>query len=271
MAVTPVSLGPSLRAWSLAGVTHILCDGLIDAALADVGVNQPPIQGVHSSPKVPPPISPPQTAMRVPTPSKTKMGTEETLERSAGAAFSSLESSGRENPSRNGPLALPRSDGVPADPKNWPFPWGDRFSKSTKAPILWTYHELGGDLLGAGGSDRGAFFKSLIGDLRLPKGSSVFWPSAMPVLNQDGSTRVEANPTLYAAGVRRLNPQVIVVFGERAIVDMGLSGCIKTFRQEMVEGRLLLLLPDIEKMLHQSGQRLSAESLLRAVLASVIL
>ena len=270
MAVTPVSLGPSLRAWSLAGVTHILCDGPIDAAHVDADASQPPIHASRSSPAASLPISPPQTAMRISIPSKTRMEATEPLERSTRVERSSPESSGRENPPRNGPLVLPRSDDVPADPRDWPFPWGERLSKSIKAPILWTYHELGEDLLGTGGSDRGAFFKSLIGDLRLPKGSSVFWPSAIPVQNQDGPALMEANPALYAAGVRRLNPQVMIVFGERAIADMGLSGRIKTFRQEMVEGRLLLLLPEIEELLRQSGQRLSAVSLLRAVLASVI-
>jgi len=140
------------------------------------------------------------------------------------------------------------------------------FGKVTAAPILWTYHDLGADLSGVGRSpERSAFFRELIGELRLPKGSSVFWPCAAPV----GESAPQADPVAFSAGLARLFPQLVVVFGERAMADMGLAGQCGYFHQIMVEGKLLVLLPEIEEMLRGDAQRSSAVSLLRAVISSV--
>ncbi len=264
MAIALVSLGPALRAWSQAGMTHILCDEPVAAFIGDFGQTAQETRLVATTPL---PTALPQA--RTPTPSRKEAVDTAASERTAESGTLASKASGGAKPHSVGYLTLSRSDGVPNEPNHWPFSWADRIAKSVQAPILWTYHELGTDLLGAGSPERSTFFKSLIGDLRLPRGSSVFWPSAMPPTNQNAPARLEANPAVYAAGVRRLNPQVMVVFGDKAIEDMGLAGRVKKFRQEMVEGRLLLALPDIEELLRQPRQRQSAVSLLRAVLASV--
>ncbi|MCC8194951.1 MAG: hypothetical protein LIP28_09935 [Deltaproteobacteria bacterium] len=162
-----------------------------------------------------------------------------------------------------------RAEGAPPEPADWPSPWADWFARISPAPVLWSYHELGADLLGpVRSSDRSDFFKKLIGELQLPKGSSVFWPSAMPLAAKDGG-ELAADAVIFSAGIRRLKPQVVVVFGERALEDIGLSGSIRPFRQELIEGKLVLGLPEIAALLRNSGQRASAVSLLRAVLSSV--
>ncbi|MDL2210439.1 hypothetical protein LJC26_06520 [Desulfovibrio sp. OttesenSCG-928-O18] len=144
------------------------------------------------------------------------------------------------------------------------------FVKLTAAPILWTYHELGADLSGVGRSpERSTFFRELIGELRLPKGSSVFWPCAMPVSGADGEASLCPDPVVFSVGLARLSPQLVVVLGERAMADMGLAGRCGYFRQVMVEGKLLVLLPEIEELLRGAVQRSSAVSLLRAVISSV--
>ena len=118
-------------------------------------------------------------------------------------------------------------------------------------------------------AERSNFFKALIGELALPKGSSVFWPSAMPGSETEGDTALHAHPSIFSAGIQRLSPQLIIIFGETALADIGLAGRVLPFRQELIEGKLLVLLPEIEALLHNQKQRMSALSLLRAVLASV--
>jgi len=169
----------------------------------------------------------------------------------------------------SGPLAFASRSGVPVNPGEWPEPWSGWFAKTAPAPVLWTYHELGADLTGIGRSpERSQFFKNLIGELRLPKGSSVFWPGAMPVVEVSGEAVLRADAALFAAGVSRLMPQIVIVFGENTLEDIGLAGKIQPLRQAMVEGKLLLCLPDIDSLLQSQGQRASSVPLLRAVLAS---
>ena len=257
MAVTPVSLGPSLRAWAQAGVTHILCDGLAsDAERASMSR-----QGVmHTSP-----ASPHSREQE----KKTDAG--QARDRN-GARSQSLDKPGVVSEKTSAPAFSPCTS-VPDDRATWPEPWRGLIAKASPAPILWTYFELGTDLAGIERSaDRSAFFRNLLSELRLPRGSSAFWPCAMPE-EEAGAGRVQlaGNPPLFAAGVAHLSPRAVVVFGERALAAIGLTGQAKYFRQIMVDGKLLLLLPEIEELLLNAGQRASSVSLLRAVFGSLAL
>ncbi|SBW04723.1 conserved hypothetical protein [uncultured delta proteobacterium] len=283
MAVTPVSLGPSLRAWSLAGVTHILCDGPVDPVYLG-GEGAAP---ARTAPR-PPFQRPGQPSGAVPgqAPDAARAGQgmppAAPAKDISGEASPGVKSTAGERPSA-GPeaaraprvpagtaLAFAPATGAPDDPAAWPDPWKGWFARITPAPVLWTYHELGADLTGIGRSaERSAFFKNLIGELGLPKGSSVFWPSAMPVAEGGEDAALQPHPAVFSAGLARLRPQVVIVFGEAAMADMGLAGRIRPFRQEMVEGKLLLCLPEIGALLQNQGQRASSVSLLRAVLLSV--
>lgn len=90
----------------------------------------------------------------------------------------------------------------------------------------------------------------------------------MPVADASGEVRLRADAALFAAGVSRLMPRIVIVFGENALEDIGLGGRIQPLRQAMVEGKQLLCLPDIDALLRNQGQRASSVPLLRAVLAS---
>jgi hypothetical protein len=113
--------------------------------------------------------------------------------------------------------------------------------------------------------------KSLIAELRLPRGSSVFWPCALPGVPAEDTDALRADAALFAAGVARLSPRVLVVFGETALADMGLAGALGYFRQTMIEGKILVFLPDIDDLLQGAAQRSSAISLLRALFGSLSL
>ena len=279
MAVTPVSLGPSLCTWAMAGVTHILCDGPVDpvylggegAALPRPFVYQPCHQ-----------LSPATTsavrgegrgvgALLRPDAQTQPSGIPGGQVNPRPRSFST-EKSAIIQPSGVAPASVPGFAAAAfgaGSPATWPEPWADWFGRISPAPVLWSYHELGADLTGIGRSaERSAFFKALISELSLPKGSSAFWPSAMPI-DADGGLSLRAHPAVYAAGVLRLTPKVFVVFGPQAMADIGMSDRFKPFLQDVVEGKLLLCLPDIDDLLHIPKQRVSAVSLLRAVFTSI--
>lgn len=269
MAVTPVTLGPVLRAWALAGVSHILCDGPVDPVYLGN-------EGAGASRPVPPPVGRPPFTQAPPMGDAGSARPLKSAEPVRPPAVAAAPVAGAERAASertagvSTPSAFAARREAPEDPAAWPEPWSGWFARITPAPVLWTYHELGADLTGLGRSpERSAFFKNLIAELGLPKGSSVFWPSAMPVAEEGAGAILKAHPPVFAAGLTRLGPLVVIVFGETALADMGLAGRIRYFRQEMVEGKLFLCLPEIGTLLENQSQRASAVSLLRAMLASV--
>ena len=281
MAVTSVSLGPALRAWSMSGVTHILCDEPVETLMARSRQHASQAAAVRDQARTAVSASTPQPEALPGRAAPRQQETAPAMLRQAGEDSSARQAvsqerntastaSGTEAPPIAASLAFAPRAGVPRDPAAWPGPWGGWAAKITPAPVLWTYHELGADLTGIGRSpERSVFFKDLIGELRLPKGSSVFWPSAMPVAETGDTAPLLADAAVFSAGIARLAPQVVIVFGARALEDIGLDGAVRCFGQAMVEGRLLLLAPEISALLQNRAQRASTVSLLRAVLTSV--
>lgn len=161
------------------------------------------------------------------------------------------------------------------NPAQWPPLWRSFFAKVRPAPIVWTYHELGLDLAGGGKTERGTLFRKLIADLRLPKGTSAFWPTASPAVPLDHAAAVpedgglEANGPLFWTGIALLKPKVVVVFGAKALLDMGLEvETFPLFQQRISEGKLLVHLPDMSLLLADETRLAPTLSLLRAVLQS---
>lgn len=75
------------------------------------------------------------------------------------------------------------------------------------ASIVWTYAELGNDLLGAPDKQRGQLWRRVIAALRLPPGTVGFVPFAL-LAGQD--TRVDFDGFTQAMG--RIGPGLIVAF-----------------------------------------------------------
>lgn len=251
MAIAPVTLPPSLRAWAAAGMTHLLFARPVQISAlrfpADQRLAPPPAQEN---------VRPAATRAK-PVANHARPRPEPSAPASASVPITSSAS------------FAPRND-VPKDLTVWASPWGDILAKSAPAPILWTYHELGADLTGLGRSaERGDFFRKIIAELNLRKGSSVFWPSAISVADASGNISFHSEPGYFASGIDRLSPQLIVVFGKRALRDIGLDTQGPYFRQWMVEGKLLVSLPEISDHLQGSAQRASTLSLLRAVINTV--
>lgn len=274
----------------MSGVTHVLCDEPVETLAAraeQFAAQRAPARAVtsHDRPQAAGPDAQPRMSGAGQTRSQGMApGTTRQADAPAGVQSSSLtarnavdgfvanhsSAPGTESPAAPTTLAFASRAGVPRDLAAWPSPWRDWAVKIAPAPVLWTYHELGADLTGIGQSaERSVFFKNLIGELRLPKGSSVFWPSAMPVADSAAAGEALADAAIFSAGIARLSPQVVIVFGEQALADIGLGGAVRYFGQIVVEGRLLLLVPEIHTLLQNQTQRASTVSLLRAVLAAV--
>lgn len=269
MAVTYISVGPALRAWMDSGLTHILLESTAAEFEAAAIAGQR-----HRAVAAPSPLAA-QKPAPVAEPASSATGV-----RGRGIGFSPppVKREGFSQAKTTGvPAAAAPGGAVPAfvssgdfpfPPSEWPEPWRGWFAQTSSAPVLWTYHELGADLTGIGRSrERSDFFRNLLAELGLPKGSSVFWPSAMPVSAEDPSPVPHA--PLFIAGLRLLMPRVVVVFGDAALEDMGFHGVVGQFGQVMVEGKLLVRLPGIEELLRGDAQRSSAVSLLRALFVGI--
>ena len=134
----------------------------------------------------------------------------------------------------------------------WPAEWQAQFTKTAKGRFLWTYPELGLDLTGSGSPERSAFLRTLISQLALPKGSSTFWPYALPA-----DKKLVSNISVFNEGLHLLSPAVILYFGRATLREtFSPAGLSIPYTQEIVKGQLYVLLPDFAS-LTTSGSGLS--------------
>lgn len=255
MAIAPVTLVESLRPWAGAGLAYLLLDGPLRLPEGTAETAAPSPRERFA------PQAEPQRVAVAPPPSQPT--------RPAPAAAPRPKASVKaDSPAARPVHTFAASAAVPADPQDWPAPWAAQWHKTKPAPLIWTYHELGLDITGQGEpSGRGMLFRKLIAELRLPKGSSAFWPCAMP---HDGV--LQANAPLFTAGLLRLAPHVLVVSGDAALADIGFAPHILApFRQIIIEGKLIVGIPDTAALLRDPQQVTTTISFLQAVLQPLAL
>jgi hypothetical protein len=107
------------------------------------------------------------------------------------------------------------------DPAHWPPLWAQLLHKAPVRPrLVITYLELGFDLTGRSDPRRSSLWRALIRDLHLAgKGLVAFWPLALP----EGETLVP-RPDIFGAGLRRLGPDRLAIFGPEAATALSLPG-----------------------------------------------
>ena len=136
------------------------------------------------------------------------------------------------------------------------------------APVLWTYAHLGADLTGQGSPERSAFLRSVIQNLHLPKGTSVFWPFAFPE-NTEGSGTTEQGHAAFRQGVAVVSPKLLIFLGNDALAPMqGQIDLHLPFTQQLFQGRIYLLLPDFAALLQAPSLFDQTNSFLRAMLTA---
>lgn len=260
MAVAPVTLPPALSAWNAVGLSHLLLECPVSELQAHV------LKGAFSG------AAAPAFANELPVPNAPSL---KNISRLSGAmaAHSDFQAVAEASPQETASLrSVPFSSAGPRSflpPERWPESWRKVFSKATPASLLWSYHSLGLDM--EGGSDskqRSALLRRLIGQLNLPKGSSVFWPCAMPAALPSGDTKLAPAPDIFFSGVTLLKPQVLIFFGDQAAEDIEMTSKPACFSQTLVDGKLLLLLPDLD-VLHSEASVNSVVSFMRAALAAI--
>jgi hypothetical protein len=167
---------------------------------------------------------------------------------------------------------LPARQAEP-DANRWPAAWADLWARTPKAPLIWTYAELGADLSGQGDKARSACLRELIGSLALPRGSSAFWPIALPE-DQDSSFSPAQGSipreSCFLQGIRLMRPHGIIVFGPQALAQSGLEIALTTpFSQALRNGVLHLLLPDFATILASASDSSKTAAYLRASLSTL--
>ena len=146
-----------------------------------------------------------------------------------------------------------------------PQAFAARFASLGPAPVLWTYAHLGADLCGQGSAERSAFLRSVIQNLRLPKGTSVFWPFSFPE-NTPGAGTQEEGFAAFRQGIGAVEPKFLIFIGNDALAPMdGRVDLRLPFTQKLFQGRLHLLLPDFGTLLQTPALFEQTNSFLRAL------
>ena len=157
----------------------------------------------------------------------------------------------------------------------WSPLWRERLQKTKKAPVLWTYWNLGHDLCGNPCPKRRALLRELLDELGHAPGTHSFWPLAMP---GGQGTELVARPELFWSGVRLLESRAVVVMGLPALQALELArtgdngdsgdgpGKLCPFQLKRYQGRLLVVLPAPE-LLVESLEHKQLYAFLRQALA----
>lgn len=246
MAVNPVSLAESLRPWKQAGLHCLFFEDAEPFFLSSNLCENMPAQTLADSDSPQPKLARPQQPGA-------------NARQSGNALAAGIITS---NPTSTKQVRAPESrmSAVAAEAAfvALPGPWQNMTRFLKIAPVLWTYAELGQDLLGQGDPQRSALLKHLISALAFPKGGSAFWPFSLPGLECVQHPDVfEQSP--FFLGLCRIQPQVLIVLGPQGPEQCGMPFELKQpFTQTVFKGLLVLLLPEIsalqndEKILQQS-------------------
>ena len=240
-----MSLPPHLAPWSHAGIGCLLADaplppelGLLASCLPAAG----PVAAPAAASPAPPAPATVAAAERWhrPTPDAPRGGEPKS------AATSKL------------PAFIP--------PEHWPPLWRERLRATGKAPVLWTYLELGEDFYGTPNPQRRDLFTRLLRDLGHRSGTHSFWPCALPAQPIGGGQTVLApDAGLFWSGVRELGARVLLVFGEAAFAAMGIAP-LPPLRQVRQQGLLIMALPPAEDLVTNQGRYAPMLSFVRTAL-----
>ncbi len=238
MAVNPVSLPDYLRPWHNAGLACLLAEDPVLPSLA----NPSPV-------RVETPAARPPRAIPAPRENQAAVIN--------GNAPDGTERKNASLPENAVPQLPP--------PESWPENWQALFRRTKAAPLVWTYPELGLDLCGGSeeSAERSGALKALIAALQLRKGSSAFWPFALP----EGGAAAD-NPAVFQSGLARLDCRAIILFGPDSLARAGFNSLkAMPYQQSVVAGRLVIVLPSFASMLSDAGKKDTALAYLRSALS----
>ena len=135
--------------------------------------------------------------------------------------------------------------------------WAERLAATRRGLIVWTYAELGQDLLGVqseGLAARRAFLGQLLKDMNNPAGTHTFWPVTLPQdPGQSGAQPSGApfvsNADAFWTGVGKLGARAVVALGEPAVQALDLPAPLPLMQQTRYNGALVLPVRDVAELL----------------------
>lgn len=158
----------------------------------------------------------------------------------------------------------------PLPPEHWPRPWRERLKATRPAPVVWTYWGLAEDLCGTPHAERRDLLKRLLVDLGHPAGTHTFWPAAMPPASAVGPVELsalEAQAQVFWSGVDMLKARAVVVMGSPAVRALELPPRLRPFQQTRHNGRLVVVLRDVDFLVEESQHYDAVREFLRQALA----
>lgn len=159
------------------------------------------------------------------------------------------------------------TDVEPLDAAKLPPAWQALMSRLKPAPVIWTYAELGQDLLVQGDPKRSAALKRMIGGLRLPAGSSSFLPVQAPDLSEEQRAM---EPRIFQQMLHKLQGKVLVVLGSDALEHSAFGGLgLACFQERVFDGRLVLCLPALSELQGDSAKMDATVVYLRTALSKI--
>ncbi|MCL1889637.1 MAG: hypothetical protein FWF99_03945 [Desulfovibrionaceae bacterium] len=146
-----------------------------------------------------------------------------------------------------------------------PDPWRRIFSRLRPAPLIWSYAELGQDLLENGDPRRSQLLKRLLGGLDLPRGSSAFLPLALSGIDPE-----ERERAIFARLLRLLNGRMLILLGQEALaLSPYAESRLQPYQAQIIDGRFLILLPDMRALQEDPARITAATAYLRSSLAKI--
>jgi hypothetical protein len=127
-----------------------------------------------------------------------------------------------------------------------PEPWKKILSLLSPAPLIWTYAELGWDLLVQGDARRRETLQKLLLGLRLRRGSSAFLPLKTPKAAPEDAAGERA---IFCWFLERLGGKIVILLGKEALEQGPYAGLdLGYFRETLSGGRVILSLPGLNEL-----------------------
>ena len=142
------------------------------------------------------------------------------------------------------PQAAPAQRPLPS--AAWPQAWKNAWTKTGFArPFLWTYEQLGEDLLGTPDPERRETLQRLLGALNLGPVHN-FWPFSEP----DGQGALRLQPKIFFEGLTRLAPKCVIFLGGQEIAGITAPGVPELFKLMSYQdtGVFCVHFPDIHEL-----------------------
>ncbi len=253
MAVTPLNMPEGLRPWHNLGLTHLIVDGAGCLEFHrrrnwETPANAPAEQRTVARSS--------SLAPRVPSPPSAGRPDARRHDGSARNARADVRPDARTGMQAPQPAGRAQAPSPPpgrpcggVDASVWPENWQKVLPAKRSCPMLWSYPELGRDLLlkeGPGCKERSACFRGIFERLSLFRGTSVFWPMALP----DESGNMVSNPEMFLSGIKLLNPKAVLLCGPEAVSASRLGlDFSHTYDERLSGGRLFILFPSTGQLI----------------------